>query len=141
MLFTQLLPNELLDVAAHVLVARRQWTGVRTEQIGSQIGKRGLMHGIARDELSWNSPTARGRCLTSSHVLEKASLGSLKTGAISPACGRTRASKLAASAVLGGPRWYHERYQLPVYVTENGMRARAGESALDPCHQTRKDRV
>ena len=78
-----------------------QWPGVCTEQIGSQIGKRGLMHGIARDELSWNSPTARGRCLTSSHVLEKASLGSLKTGAISPACGRTRASKLAASAVLG----------------------------------------
>lgn len=35
MLFTQLLNNELLDVAAHVLVARRQWTGVRTEQIGS----------------------------------------------------------------------------------------------------------
>ena len=55
MLFTQLLPNELLDVAAHVLVARRQWTGVRTEQIGSQIGsqigKRGLMNGIARNEL------------------------------------------------------------------------------------------
>ena len=59
------------------------------------------MNGIARDELSWNSPTARGRCLTSSHVLAKASLGSLKTGAIWPACGRTRASKLATSAVLG----------------------------------------
>lgn len=28
-----------------------QWTGVRIEHIGSQIGKRGLMHGIARDEL------------------------------------------------------------------------------------------